>query len=362
MAIDFKTDEMMSFYYLWKENFIAYGMPEADTFLASFDNPKIKNITQTYPRGCVEKLAELGNNIQDGKISDIDGFISFLDMSFSGYSADKGHVLKNVFEGYHQFYISSQVMLSDNADVMRRLQDDVHLGYKQELDNLYKVFGVNPESDKLRAYINPVPERPLYDGMSQNSAFYQNISIHPQEGRAYIENSTVCLEKISTPFHEATHHIFARSQLKQDIKEGQVKGRTKEVMAVLSAYMEATKDKQPRGGTALSALDEAFAACSSAIMYQKINKGKLPDEWYHGFDAANRLAPKIFPLYMEYLEQGKPLDEKFFMSLSKKLGSFRGVIGKARCAAVPNAQQKATEPVTEKKSLPFVQKHYDGRQ
>lgn len=345
MQIDFQTSEMMSFYYLWQESLMSFDSPELGDFLNSFENPQMKKITQTYPRGIQKHLASLGQEIQNGKIKNIDDFVSRLDSAFPKYAAGQGAVLKEVFTGYHQFFEASQPLLQKNLEVMKQLQDDGRLGYRQELGGLYAMFGVNPREDGLRAYINPAPSRPLFDGMSPNSTFYQNFSMTALPGEQYIENSTVGAGKISTPLHEATHHIFARSQLKKDLDAGNVRGRAKEVMEVIDAYMKAAPDKQPRGATALSALDEAFAACSSAVVYQKANNGRLPDEWYHGFDAANRLAPKIYPLYREYMAQGKTLDTEFFASLSQKLGSFRIAADKSRCAAAGGQEQSALRQI-----------------
>lgn len=362
MPIDFKVDEMMSFYYLWQESLINYDSPRLNDFLAGFDNPQIENIKQTYPKGIDKKMPELGQCIQTGKIKDIDAFVSFLDASFSGYASAQGNMLKDTFNGYHQFFVSSADVLSRNRDVMGQLQDDSSLGYRKEIENLYKVFNVNPQEDKLQNYINLVPYRPLCDGMSTSSALYQNFSATPQPGKTYIENSTVEMEKIGTPLHEATHHIFDCSQLKKNIREGNVSGRLKEVMEVLDSYIKSTSDEQPRGATALSALDEAFAACSSAVMYQKANGGKLPDEWYHGFEAANRLAPKVFPLYMEYMERGKPFDEAFFYSLSKKMGTFRAVSDRAKCGnAMPDKPERTAEVSTCIKQNSVLSRNNDGR-
>lgn len=342
--IKFKVDEMMSFCCLWRESLMNFNSPQLNDYLNNFNNPEIKKISQTYPRGIKAKTSELIKQIQDGKIKDIDGMISFLDSSFAGYAKEKGDVLKEVFNGYSEFFNSVKNVMSGNLEVMQRLQSDDDLGYQRELDGVYKVFGVDAEKDQTHAYLNPSPAQPLYDGMCPGTMFYQNFSVSRLSDAEYIGDSTVNKNKISTPLHEATHHIFAQSQLKKDIQAGNIKGRTKEVMSVLGAYIEATSDKQPRGATALSALDEAFAACSSAVIYQKSNGGKLPDEWYHGFEAADRLAPKVFPLYQEYMEQGKSFDEAFFTSLSKKLGSLRAINGKARCCEnisdIPKPQAK----------------------
>jgi hypothetical protein len=111
--------------------------------------------------------------------------------------------------------------MSANLATLNGIQTDKQLGYAQDLGKLYKFFGVDEKSDRLVGYVNPSPVAPLYDGMCTNSGFYQNFPSHQLSGKSYVGDSTVGENKISTPLHEATHHIFARSQIKKDIINGE---------------------------------------------------------------------------------------------------------------------------------------------
>ena len=349
MAIEFQADEMMSFYFMWQEALSAYGSPQLDTYLKSFQNPDIEAIKNSYPKGIggkIQNLSLLGKDIQNGEVRNIDEFAQKMAKHLDVSKEDMARIspnLQKAFGAYHDFYKTAEPIISSNLTTLNDVQTDKQLGYSGDLSKLYKFFGVDEKSDRLVGYVNPSPVAPLYDGMCTNSGFYQNFPSHQLSGKSYVGDSTVGENKISTPLHEATHHIFARSQIKKDIINGEAKGRIKEVINVMDEYIKACPQGQVRGAKGLSALDEAFAACSSALMDEKrtgVSPLDNPDrEWYHGFDAANRLAPKVYPLYREYLEQGKTLDGEFFGKLGARLGDIKIATNKAQ-------RQTAQEDIT----------------
>ena len=340
MAIEFQANEMMSFYFMWQEALSAYGQPQFYTYLKSFENQDIEAIKGCYPKGIggkIQKLSLLGKDIQNGQIQNIDDFAQSMSLHLDISKEDMEKITPNLqkaFGAYHEFYRSAEPTMASNLVTLNGIQADEKLGYTEDVSKLYKFFGVDEKTDKLIGYINPSPNIPLYDGMCTSSGFYQNFPSHQLSSKSYVGNSTVGENKVSTPLHEATHHIFARSQIKKDIINGEAKGKMREVVNVMDEYIKACPQGQVRGAQGLAALDEAFAACSSALMDEKrtgVSPLDNPDrEWYHGFDAANRLAPKIYPLYKEYLEQGKTLDGEFFDKFGKKLADIKIATNKAQ--------------------------------
>lgn len=69
--------------------------------------------------------------------------------------------------------------------------------------------------------------------------------------------------------------------------------------------------------SAYTALDEAIAACSSALVDEKSKGLTAGRTWYYGFGAANELAPEIYRLINEYMNDKKTLDDDFFAKLNE---------------------------------------------
>lgn len=332
--IEFKTNEMLGFCSLWVDTLIS-SRENTETVFSTFENPNIKELANAIPNsfnGLSKTLGDLERNILSGEVKNIDDFLGAIAQSFENNGAEKIEpALRKSFEAYHGFFEKSQTKetINDNLTAVRNLQKDENLGYLKELENLYTFFDVSADK-KCVCYLNPYPEKPLNDGSAIGGSFKQNFSVKKlEENSAYIDNSTVLARKVSTPLHEATHFLFAQSEIKQDFLNGKG-GGIESFRQVLGEQLEKYPDK--RGGNAT--FDEALASCSSAIITEK-RQGKLADnhEWYHNFEAANKIAPHVYPLYKEYISQGKKMDDAFFGRLAANVKEAEREKNKHQCVA-----------------------------
>lgn len=318
--IEFKTNEMLGFYSLWVDTLIS-SREDKEKVFSTFENPDIREFANAIPNsfnGLSKTLGDLERNILNGQVKNRNDFLEMIVKDFENNGAEKiESALRKSFEAYHKFFEKSQTKetISDNLAAVRKLQKDEKLGYSKELENLYTFFDVSSDK-KCVCYMNPYPEKPLNDGSAIGGSFKQNFSVKRLENDSeYIENSTVLARKVSTPLHEATHFLFAQSEIKQSFLNGTGSG-IEEFRKVLAKQLEKHPDKRGENAT----FDEALASCSSAIVTEK-RQGKLTDnhEWYHKFEAANNIAPHVYPLYKEYVSHGKKMDDAFFGRLADNI-------------------------------------------
>lgn len=321
--IEFKTDEMLGFYSLWVDALISPS-EDRDKVLSAFENPDIKELVNATPNsfnGLSKTLGKFEQKILNGEVSNIDGFMDLIVQTFENNGAENIEpALRKSFGAYHEFCEKKETkdIIDGNLSAVKNFQKNEKIGYAKELDNLYVFFDV-PADNKCVCYLNPYPDKPFNDGSAMDGFFKQNFVVKRlEEDSAYLENSTILMRKTSTPLHEASHFLFGKSEIKQDFWGGKGEGVGK-LRKVLTQQLEKYPDKRGENAT----FDEALASCSSAIMTEK-RQGKLADnhEWYHGFEAANELAPHVYPLYKEYLSQGKKMDDAFFGRLADNVVNF----------------------------------------
>ncbi len=228
-------------------------------------------------------------------------------------------VLKPAFEAYFSFYDENKEVIDKNIEIMNSAQ----AVYENELTNLYKCFSISDDK-QCCCYLNPFPENKIIDGISNSENVSMNYSLNKNEdSNNYIENSNILKRKASTPFHETTHFLFFNSQFKKDI-ENESSPQMKTLLNNVIRSFEKNgnqEDKTSRAQKkifAIGAINEAFAACSSALYNEKTTGQPVvnENEWYHGWKQANDLTRQMYPLFKEYIKMGKPFDDEFANRLS----------------------------------------------
>ena len=297
MDIEFVSTEISGYYaYMFSNNrFNALMMNEQDSAFFA----------------CMKKLQ---HSVCVGEINNIDEFNAFIKEKLSD-RPDK--VEKFCYDSieemqkYSSFYQRHIEPITQYKRVIENTQTDDQRGYSKDLAKLYDFFDVD-KNVKCYGILVPVPKKEI-DGCAIGNGFMIFYDTEKKDNEKYIENSFLPEKKVSTPLHEATHVLFGHSKIKQDLKNNQGKGAHK-LLSVLDKYFSDNPD--PNGRSAILAVDEAIAACSSMVVNKKYKPKENFDVFYHGFEGANALAKSLYPVFQEYMKQDKKMDDDFFMQVA----------------------------------------------
>ena len=254
-------------------------------------------------------IKELQNNICQGHINNIEQLINFTTEMFPDRAEKVETFCKNCrqkLNEYSSFYHGHLTDISQYQQALEQSKNDENKGYCEEISKLYNFFNID-KSVKCYGILAPVPQKKM-DGCAAGSSFVMFYDTQKDSSQTYIGESLLQEKKVATPLHETTHILFDKSQIKKDLKEHKGKGAEK-LLSSLDKYFSANPDS--RGRNSFLAIDEALAACSSALVNSKYKPRNDTDEFYHGFDAANKLAKSIYPLFCSYIKQGKTMDDTF---------------------------------------------------
>ena len=297
MNIEFVSTEMSGFYaYMFSNNRL---------------NKLMINKQDTCFFNCMKTLL---SSVCVGEINNIDEFNAFIKEKLSD-RPDK--VEKFCYDSieemqkYSSFYQQHIEPITRYKRVIENTQTDDQRGYSKDLSKLYDFFDVD-KNVKCYGILALVPKKEI-DGCAIGNGFMIFYDTDRKDNEKYIENSFLPERKVSTPLHEATHVLFGYSKIKQDLKNNQGKGAHK-LLSVLDKYFSDNPDQN--GRSAILAVDEAIAACSSMVVNTKYKPKENFDVFYHGFEGANALAKSLYPVFQEYMKQGKKMDDDFFMQVA----------------------------------------------
>lgn len=294
----------------------------AQNAILGFEDKRLLSLTEIIPqRGTNTRIKSglIQQLIGKENISDYEGLKKLMAEHLSAQEAEAlDKVLKPAFEAYLSFYNKNKDTINKNLEAMNSAQSV----FCNDLNNLYQCFSI-PEDKQCNCYLNPFPKDKVIDGISNPENVSMDYSLNRNEDAAnYIENSDILKRKASTPFHEATHFLFLNSQFKKDLENEanpQMKRLLNSVIKSLeNGKQDSNTDRNQIKAFAIGAINEAFAACSSAL-YNEKTTGKAvnnDNEWYHGWKQANDLAKQMYPLFKEYMEKGKPFDGEYVTKLS----------------------------------------------
>lgn len=308
--INFASNPMYSFYGLWCD------CAQNKDALNGFDDDRLSKIANVAPQKG-SKMRSIIGKIHEFNITDITGLKSLIKDKLDTQTLE---ILESAFEAYKEFYAKNKKNIDNNLIVM----DTEQQTYQRELAKLYKCFDISPETI-CSCYLNPFPKNKINDGISNNKSVSMDYSLNKTEdANNYVSNSDILKRKLSTPFHEATHFLFNNSQLKKDIEEEkypQINSVLNQVISKFEKKGNGTASRDEIKPFAIGAINEAFAACSSALYNEKTTGKPVTNdnEWYHGWKEASDLAKQMYPLFKKYLNEGKSFDCQFFAKLSSAI-------------------------------------------
>ena len=317
MKIDFKSDNIMNLYCLWLG---AMGQ-NSDEVLSAFNDEAILKIKEAIPKKeaipeffsseTFTSLKQLQAEIVDGNIKDIEGFCASIKEKFPNYAQRMIPAFKTSFKALSDFYGTTET--SAEQIKAQGVLNEEQGKYLDLLNKMASFYGVEGEQN-IPCYITIYPDKKFNDGQAYQDAFQVSYSLEKDKD-GYANNTIVPVRKMSTPFHESSHYLLNRSPSYLNIKEGTcLSGMYKS----LNRYFEQNPQEKQNGGSSLNAIHEAFAACATALYLQEVRRQPLVPgrTWYHGFEVANKLAPKIYPRFRDYVLNGKTIDDKFFEGLN----------------------------------------------
>ena len=322
--IIFKSNPMYSFYGLWCD--CIQNPNAAKKALEGFNDPSLSKIADIIPqRGtkthlAIEKIHQL---IGKYNISTIDEVKPLMRESFSASDVENyNKVLEPAFAAYSSFFAQNKEKIDNNIETLNSGQQ----AYSQDFAKLYQCFAT-PSEKVCNCFLNPFPQDKVADGISNKENVSMNYSLNRNENREnYIGNSNILKRKSSTPFHEATHFLFFNSQLKKDIENEKNPEMSKLLNHIITKFEKKgnSENKPSRDQLkffATGAINEAFAACSTALYNEKTTGKPVSDnnEWYHGWQEANDLTRQMYPHYKEYVNSGTLFDDNFFRKLNTSI-------------------------------------------
>lgn len=353
--IKFVSDKMRAFSDLI-HGYLIYGSDAVKSVFEAFENKDISEIMHAFPTPLNSEtfaaLKEIKYLADVGDISDISSLQEVVSKHLNSTDAERmNNSFGKAFEAYDEFYGKSLDNIAFNIATLEKGQVDSQSGYKKELSSLYVFFDI-PKDLECRCYINPFPGKTLGDGVAAANGVSQNYSLQrTEDDDNYIGSSNLLKRKSSTPFHEATHFLFENSGLKEELLNPQNPGM-KKVMDNLASYFEGNPQLKNNGRqsaqqNALSAINESLAVCSTALLNEKITGKPVPDgkDWYVGFEAANKLAPQVYPLYKEYITHNQKFDDNFFIKLSENMSYFKSndkALEKASVSKIEELKQRCS--------------------
>ena len=318
--ITFASNPMYSFYGLWRS--CMYNPKGAKEALKGFDDKRLSQIADIIPekgtkaRLMAEKVHQL---IGKNNIDNFSGLKTLMSENFDSHEIEKfSTVLEQGFNAYNNFFDKNKETIHKNIEVMNSAQST----YSDNFANLYKCFET-PADKKCTCFLNPFPKDKVHDGISNSENVSMDFSLNKTEDKDnYIGDSNILKKKSSTPFHEGTHFLFLNSKLKENIENES----SPEIRSVLNKIIPKFEKNLNAADTpsrdklkyfAVGAINESFAACSSALHREKTT-GKATandNEWYYGWKEANDLTRQMYPTFKEYVSSGKPFDNNFFKKL-----------------------------------------------
>lgn len=323
-SIKFISNPLYSFYGLYRN---CMQNPEmAKNAIEGFQDERLNRLMDVIPeKGTNARIKSDLIHKQIGKlnISDYNSFKDLMSTHLSPQEVDRfDKILKPAFEAYSLFYEQNKEVINQNIEAMNSAQSV----YKNDLNNLYKCFSI-PEDKQCCCYLNPFPKNKILDGISNSENVSMDYSLTQNEvSDNYIENSNILKRKASTPFHEATHFLFFNSQFKKDIENETSPQMKKFVDSVIKSFEKKGNqnnkfNREQMKVFAIGAINEAFAACSTALYNEKTmgHPTLNENEWYHGWKQANDLTRQMYPMFKEYVENGKPFDTEFASKLSNSV-------------------------------------------
>lgn len=319
MVIKFMTNSVYSFWGLHCA--CMRNQDRSQKVLSGFEDERLYHLADlTFEK---EKRTQSNLILQDivkENITDYEGIRSVMSSYFSSEELENiDQKLRPAFEAYSSFLEKNAFHIDKNIEALNKNQSL----YEVELQNLYKCFNI-PSDKQCICFLNPFPKDKMMDGISNPTCVSMDYSLTRNEDEShYVQNSDILKRKESTPFHEATHFLFFNSQLKKDIEQEKTPAATK-------LLDEAIKDFEKNGNPidrekikvfAVGAINEAFAACSTALYNEKTTGKPVSDnnEWYHGWKQANDLTRQMYPLFKEYVTAGKTFDEDFIGRLTNNI-------------------------------------------
>ncbi len=303
--IIFKSNNLLGFYYLWASSFNNTKL--LDKTLVGFDDvlTKIKDaVPSSFIKETFDALKKLDADIRAEKIKTIDDFVSFLGEKMPKDGHKLNQPLRLAYASYESFMSKKEIQ--QETDKVIGALTQFKENYDERIKQLYTFFDVSKDVKLPFVQVSSYPETIPNSGSASDSGINVNFSLKRDDNEDYLGNSLFLKRRTTTPLHEATHFLFSKSPMYKN---------SPPYMKKLLALLEQKLEESPEGSnkTAMRALDEGVAACSSALIEKKIN-GNLDNkaEWYAGFKLANHLAPKIFPVFQRYLSESKKLDDEFF--------------------------------------------------
>ncbi len=352
--INFVADEMRGFYALWVDSLMFPA--ESRAAMNDFENSDIKAFEKAIPQtgsitwGAISQVESL---ITERNISSVEALKHLLTEKFDpNDSKNIGDAFDKAFPAYHDFFEKNNANIRANLSVLETEQK----GYANELNAIYAGFGIDKQK-RCTCYLNPFPGRTTGDGRSnpRGDTSVMNYSVVRLEADDnYLNGANILQRKASTPLHETTHSLFYASELKSRLEDNPQEGMQK-TMDILTRYFDAdgNEKKDIRASSkdnAVAAINEAFAVCATGL-YNEKRTGKPvkdADQWYHGFEAANRLAPVMYPLFKHYLEQGKMFDDRFFQQLADGMDYFKD---KTRHNEINDKISRLKEKIAERRTF-----------
>ncbi len=341
-SIKFISNPLYSFYGLYRN---CMQNPEmARNAIEGFQDERLNRLMEIIPeKGTNARIKSdlIHKQIGTLNISDYNSFKDLMSTYLSPQEVDRfDKILKPAFEAYSLFYEQNKDVINQNIEAMNSAQSV----YQNELNNLYKCFSI-PQDKQCYCYLNPFPKNKIMDGISNSENVSMDYSLNKNEvSDNYIENSNILERKSSTPFHEATHFLFFNSQFKKDL-ENETSPQMKRLLnSVIKSFEKEGKqnnnfNREQMKVFAIGAINEAFAACSTALYNERtIGKPTINEnEWYHGWKQANDLTRQMYPFFKEYVENGKPFDTEFANKLSNSV-------------EIDRLKSKVTNPLKENKA------------
>lgn len=331
--IKFHSSEIVGFF----AELLNGDMNSPDNLIYSFKESfpdRIRN-GEAFGRwhGCVNKLHDA---VQKGVVRDINDLTQFVFDNQNGHTftpEKQTEIKQRLTDGYNRYsaaYQAKAPQIQAWADKNESLKNEETRGYRKELDGLCDLFSV-PKNQTFNAILAFTPDK-RNEGQAWQNGFvqYSDFKAFEQNGHdteKFIDGSPVQRSKISTPLHEATHIMFKKAGLEQQLMNPQTAGMKK----LMDAMRGEIDFNDPRAcinknasieWNAVRAVDEAIAAASCKMVDIKYGTcGKDPEnpeikEWYAGFSPANSLAPHAFKMVKNYLKQGKQLDDNFFGAMA----------------------------------------------
>ncbi len=316
--IEFQSNVLYGFCSLLSDC-IQYG-GQAQNVLKGFENKQLAELSalsQSSNFRLKKQLGQIQQQISSGKIED---FSILAETLKENIPAKDLTVIQKAYAAYSDFFEINKNRIQNNVDTLNQSQNL----YALELKNIYKCFGIS-EDKKCPCFVNPFPKNKFIDGISNENGVCMNYSLTREENQDnYIENSDILKRKSSTPFHEATHFCFFNSQIKKDIENGNNLPMKNVLKNLMNIFEQKGKDKAIKASKeelkacAIGVINEGFAACSSALYNEKTQGTpvKNNNEWYHGWKEANDFARQMYPLFKEYVSEGKSFDTEFFNRLN----------------------------------------------